>query len=346
MQSPAASTQLAEQVLAQLGQHGLAVTPRTFEVWHAFLTRSEPALASVIDERLRSGAAVTEAWLEELHASHLRDDRSAKVAERSSKAVLMEIDRIVDVIRTSLGSSSRYGAALEQMLDGVAKANDPVAVQQVLTTLLSATQEARSSNEKLEQNLQAARNEVSELKGVLETVRQETLRDALTGVSNRRHFEQRLQAALEEAAASRQPFSLLMVDIDHFKRFNDQHGHLVGDKVLRVVAQALNGKFNSAATVARYGGEEFAVILPGADMMAGWVAAEAARQTIASREIIKRSTGESLGRITTTIGVGCWRRGDTAMSLISRADAALMRGKAFGRNRTVTEDQAVASAVA
>jgi diguanylate cyclase len=137
-----------------------------------------------------------------------------------------------------------------------------------------------------------------------------------------------------------------MVDIDHFKQFNDLHGHLTGDKVLRLVALALREKFPARATVARYGGEEFAIILPDGDTMAGWVGAEAARQSILARELVKRSTGEKIGRITISIGVGSWKHLDTGLSLIARTDAALLRAKRSGRNRTVTEDQLAESEVA
>ncbi len=131
----------------------------------------------------------------------------------------------------------------------------------------------------------------------------------------------------------------MMIDIDHFKLFNDRHGHLVGDKVLRVVAQALRERLPRRATIARFGGEEFAVILPEADLHAGWTAAESARQTVNSRELVKKTTGEKLGRITVSIGVGMWRRADSAVSLIARADGALLAAKRAGRNRTITEDQ-------
>jgi diguanylate cyclase len=281
-----------------------------------------------------------------LHGAFLSNLQNQQIAEKTSRAVMMEIDGVVELVRLSLGASSRYGETLSSLLADIVTTNDPTALKHIVHGLVRTTEDIQANSETLETRLQAARREIEDLRAVLEATRLETLQDALTGISNRKHFEQALIKAIDESQQSRKPFCLLMLDIDFFKHFNDKHGHLLGDKVLKVVAQALRDKFDENATVARYGGEEFAVIIENVDMMAGWISAEAARQTILSRELVKRSTGEKLGRITVSIGVAAWTRLDTRQSLVGRADAALLQAKKLGRNRTVTEDQIGASAVA
>jgi diguanylate cyclase len=130
----------------------------------------------------------------------------------------------------------------------------------------------------------------------------------------------------------------VLADIDFFKSFNDAHGHLTGDQVLRLVARTMKDKFKDKAIITRFGGEEFAVILPQADLIAGKFSAETVRQALLTRELVKRSTNENLGRITISLGVASYRRGDTATSMVERADQALMMAKRDGRNRTVTEE--------
>lgn len=326
------------RIVADLESRGLKSTPMAFELWYEYLAGTDASLKAAVNARI-ADHTLTENAVAELHEHYVRDGRTAKLAARSSQAIMMEIDGIAELIKLSLGSNSKYSETLSTLLGDMVTVNDPSALKQVIGTLVQATEDARNTSETMEKRLQAAHSEVDELRMTLEATRQETLQDALTGVSNRKHFEQAIRSALEGAHEGNRAFCLMMIDIDHFKKFNDTHGHLIGDKVLRVVAQALKEKFTGRATVARFGGEEFAVILPEADLMAGWVGAEAARQTIVTRELVKRSTGEKLGRITVSIGVGVWRRHDTAMSLISRADAALLRAKQTGRNRTITEDQ-------
>lgn len=322
---------------------GIPVTPETYAVWHKHLTGEDTSLSAAISGHVHGGTALTHAILSDLHDTYIVGAKTARIAEKSSRAVMVEIDGIVELIRMSLGSSSQYGNTLSSMLADILTTSDPTHLKRIVQSLVKATEETRTVNENLEKGLRTARSEVEDLRKLLEDTRQETLRDALTGISNRRHFEQQMNAMVENAAKTRRQFALLMVDIDHFKAFNDSHGHLTGDKVLRVVAQALRDKFPAHATVARYGGEEFAVILPDADVMAGWVGAEAARQSILARELIKRSTGERIGKITISIGVATWKRGETGMSLVGRADSALLRAKREGRNRTATEDQKAAA---
>jgi diguanylate cyclase len=337
---------IAGQVLSELSRLGIQPSPHAFAVWFTHLSGQDPALSAALRERANAGMTFTAEVVEELHETHILSTRTLRVAERSSRAVMMEIDGIVELIRLSLGSSTKYSSTLSKLLGDMVTTNDPAALKEIVSTLVKATEETRQLNETLDKGLRAARTEVDELRKVLEDTRLDALKDGLTGISNRRHFEQAMQGAIETATETRRQFALLMIDIDHFKQFNDQHGHLTGDKVLRVVAQALRDKFPARATVARYGGEEFAVILPDADLMAGWVGAEAARQSILARELVKRSTGEKIGRITISIGVGAWKRNDSALSLLSRSDGALLRAKRFGRNRTVTEDQMSQDAVA
>jgi diguanylate cyclase len=131
--------------------------------------------------------------------------------------------------------------------------------------------------------------------------------------------------------------SLLMTDIDHFKTFNDTYGHLTGDQVLRLVALSVKQNVKGQDIAARYGGEEFAVILPNTVLRSAVTVADHIRRAVMSKELMKRSTGEHLGRITISVGVATMRPGDNAQSLIGRADACLYAAKRTGRNRVICE---------
>lgn len=131
--------------------------------------------------------------------------------------------------------------------------------------------------------------------------------------------------------------SLMLTDIDHFKTFNDNFGHLTGDQVLRLVAMSVKHNVKGKDTTARYGGEEFAVILPNTILRAAVTVAEHIRRAVMAKELMKRSTGEHLGRMTISIGVATLRKGDTGQSLIERADTCLYAAKRHGRNRVICE---------
>ncbi len=162
--------------------------------------------------------------------------------------------------------------------------------------------------------------------------------DALTGLANRRRLDALLHSELERSHRLGGGFSVLMVDIDHFKRVNDRLGHSAGDAALREAAACMAGALRSVDTVGRFGGEEFLVLLPGDSLAQARACAERLREAVARL----RPPALGGGAITVSLGVAQYRSGDDAQSLLARADAALYRAKAGGRNRV--EDQAPAEA--
>jgi diguanylate cyclase len=135
-----------------------------------------------------------------------------------------------------------------------------------------------------------------------------------------------------------------MTDIDHFKTFNDTFGHLTGDQVLRLVALSVKQNVKGQDLAARYGGEEFAVILPDTVLRSGVTVADHIRRAVMTKELMKRSTGEHLGRVTISIGVASLRPDDSAASLLGRADQCLYAAKRSGRNQVVCETDPEVSA--
>lgn len=163
-----------------------------------------------------------------------------------------------------------------------------------------------------------------------------SLTDPLTGVFNRRHLEQRLEMELNRARRFGDPLSVIMIDIDHFKKYNDAHGHPMGDRVLKDVASTLRASVRRVDTVARYGGEEFTILLP---RIGGEQAAEVAEKVRAAVFTRTFPGGETqpLGRVSLSLGVGTFPHdaGD-AHTLLDRADAALYCAKSGGRNQVVS----------
>lgn len=170
-----------------------------------------------------------------------------------------------------------------------------------------------------------------------------SLRDPLTGLANRRHFRAVLSREIEIVARSGNSALLLMLDIDHFKKINDTHGHLAGDKVLQAVARCIAGCVRPQDTVARYGGEEFAIVMPDCQAAYGETVAERVRQSVAALSV-PVSPLQNL-QITTSVGgayAPVWVR-STADLWIERADTQLYLAKAQGRNRVCIDHQQVIS---
>ena len=161
--------------------------------------------------------------------------------------------------------------------------------------------------------------------------------DQLTGIGNRRHFDRSLEKSVADHKHVKQPLCLILADIDHFKTFNDQWGHQTGDQVLRLVALAIKNSVKVTDNACRYGGEEFAVILPDTSLAQAYNVAERIRITVSRRDVVKRSTGQNLGKITVSAGIAVMTADDTQQSLVHRADLCLYAAKNSGRNKVTTE---------
>ena len=165
-----------------------------------------------------------------------------------------------------------------------------------------------------------------------EALRIQSIRDPLTGLFNRRYLEETLEIEFARASRAKTPLSIMMIDVDHFKRFNDNFGHDAGDAVLKAVAQALNGGMRRGDITCRYGGEEFTIFAPGAALQDGERRADVLRQTVAAMSLVHN--GRPLGSITASFGVAAFPlHGATPAEVLQAADEALYRAKKAGRDR-------------
>jgi diguanylate cyclase len=328
---------IAQRALELMRTYGASADPRSYEVWYTFVSGDKPGLNEAIKAITAERGSVSESDLEAIHDQYLSHERIARTTEAASATMLGEIDQVMGMIDEALGSTAAYGESLEEFSNGLSGSVDRNRVRDLLAAAVSATHQVTQTNRQLEARLKETRAEMESLRETLENVRVEAVTDPVTGISNRKHFQDMLHKAVEAADAHQTPLALVVIDIDHFKRFNDLYGHLTGDQVLRLVGMTMREQVKSRATLARFGGEEFGIVLPDAGPDEAHTVAEAIRQSVLNRELIKRSTGESLGRITVSVGVASFRQGETAMSLLERADQSMYAAKRNGRNRTVID---------
>ena len=197
-------------------------------------------------------------------------------------------------------------------------------------------------HDKLTTDLNTCNSEIEELHKTLARLEYEAQRDAMTGLFNRRYFDEVFENLAIKAETSDRKLTLIIADIDFFKRFNDRYGHAVGDQVLRVVGQLLLKGTKGGDIAARFGGEEFVVILPDTEVEGGLALAEKLRSTLEQKTLVCRSTSTSYGRITMSFGVAEKISGETQQQLFERADRALLLAKKNGRNRVEISAQPLA----
>ncbi len=331
---------LGHRTIDEIGRQILAVSPQNYEVWLTYFTHSSPELRAALDQLIASGKQITPEDMEQLYerffsTTHL----STQVMETGSR-IAHEIADALDALKKAGATTERYGATLNVAADSLQNsAIDGDALKRLINVLSSATTEMSKQNSSLSHKLAQSSVEMEKLRTSLRQARAEALTDALTGVANRKLFDETLRLRKEEADSEKTPLSLVLGDIDHFKSFNDTWGHQTGDQVIRFVASALAKFALPDHLVARYGGEEFAVVMPRTSLKEAGRIADQIRSAIEAKRLVRRSTNETIGAVTVSFGVSLYVPGETASQLVARADECLYMSKRNGRNRVSLETQ-------
>jgi diguanylate cyclase len=327
----------AEVALGQIKCLRQTAVPRNYEIWYVYATGYNAPLNQIINETLARNGKLTEADLEQIYDAYLSQIKTSERIDKVGARVIGEIDDVMSLISDALGMSTSYDATLSGATQQLTGAHTREQVKAIAETLLASTRQMHNTNKALQDRLSLSKAEISNLHQSLEAIRAESLTDPLTGLGNRKHFDQSIEAAVQTALANGEPLSLMMFDIDHFKSFNDNYGHLTGDQVLRLVGMSLKQTIKGQDITARYGGEEFAVVLPNTALRQALTVADHIRRAVMAKELKKKSSGEILGRVTISVGVSMLKPGDDTDALIERADACLYAAKRNGRNRVICE---------
>ncbi|MBV6657904.1 MAG: diguanylate cyclase [Devosiaceae bacterium] len=328
---------IADHAFAKIKANELAAFPPNYEIWFAYAAGFNPALNKRINAVLRDGRHLTqeeiEAIREEFFGAGSFEERVDEVGGKLSG----KVSELMQLINHAAGQTSGYSDELRGASKNLATNVDQDSLKAIVSNLIQKTDDVEKSNRAMSSKLVESEQEIASLKQALESVRYEAMTDQLTGIGNRKRFDRAIDEVMVAAGATGKPFSLLVCDIDHFKKFNDTHGHQTGDQVLRLVGTTIKNTVGATGIACRYGGEEFCVILPETGVSAAQALADDIRQAVMGKELVKRSTGETLGRVTISIGVAEQTKSDDVQSLIERADKCLYAAKDAGRNRVMTE---------
>jgi diguanylate cyclase len=312
--------------------------PQFYELLYTYATGVNPALNTRINGIFRDGNPTVDV-AEQLYDEFLKSQDASERISAVSQRMSTRIEAVHEAIDTAMTTANAYSGALQAASGDLDIESDPQALKVMARRLLNETRRMQDANHQLEQKLEAYRDDIALLQRDLDDGRREAMLDPLTKICNRKAFDESLVKAFADARTQQTPMSLVLLDIDHFKRFNDTWGHQTGDQVLRLVAMTLKSNIKGQDTAARYGGEEFAAILPMTDLEGAITVADDVRSAVQAKELLKRSTNEKLGRITASFGVATYRPGDTPSTLIERADRCLYAAKHAGRNRVHDETE-------
>ncbi len=317
-------------VLTFLSKHKIPASPLNYQMGYEYVSGRNAGLEAALNDLLVHTPQPSAQSLFKLYQQFVVQDDSALESVRE------ELQKVIGSIQQGYTKSnaglSDYIGSLNRFAEMLTDPAQPGMAAEV-EKVMADTRSTESSQRNMESQMGEMLNEVEDLRKQLKQVREESLTDALTGIANRKAFDLALEEVFEQSQEQGAPFSLVISDIDHFKKFNDNFGHLVGDKVLRYVATTIKSCVKGKDTAARFGGEEFVMILPQTKLEDARVVADQIRQAVSVRELKDKRANKDYGRITISLGVAQFQPGEQAMEILNRADAALYQAKENGRNR-------------
>lgn len=332
------SSELLRLAIPLMARHGCGMDPISYFVWYQYLSGKPRGLVQTLDELIRSDHRLDQATTRQLYTDFI-DGTDTKLNHRISEQLEQVIDNVSVSAQQSQRSAQGYEAVLDQLSQTLHRQPASDLGAEVAQTLRN-TEDIKETMAALVRVLDAGRAEVESLRHQLHHSHELATTDPLTGLLNRAGFSEALVEAMAQSRTQGSTLSLLLLDLDHFKRINDSYGHLLGDKVLRAVSQVLRSSVRNVDRVSRFGGEEFAVVLPSTPLDGALKIADMLRQNIAKCRV-REASGKFIDQVTVSIGAGAWTEHEAVDQLIERVDLALYESKRNGRNRVTRAPQAL-----
>jgi len=312
-----------------LEDQALDATPANYTLAHATLSDPDGPLARMVAQLTEGGVRLNRREIEELGGTiqglSLPEDRCAD--DEQARALVAEtqakVDDFAEMMRAIHAETQGFGRDLAATAATIG-ARPSLSAQDLARLAAAMVARTRDAEDRLAQ----ATHEAEALRAKLAEARDTARRDALTGLPNRRAFDE----AFEARDQGRGPWNLAICDVDHFKRLNDSHGHPVGDRVLRAIAESLT-EACEGQLVARYGGEEFAILIGGLAPVEAADLVEHVRVSVAAKRFRNRDTDAQIGKVSISIGLTQVQRLEGIASAFDRADRLLYTAKAQGRDR-------------
>ena len=318
-------------------QHGVALIPTNYRVWYTFIAGHEPDLTKMMNLLISNKVIFTPERNQEIFERFFGPGNSVEDLYGKSTDLESLTTRILSELKQASTDQKAYYGKMNSVSGEIENLTDADSLANMIKTVLSETKRIAGKSQLLKASLDESSVEVSVLRRDLKVAREEALTDGLTGIGNRKFLDIRLRDEIMLAKESGEALSVILSDIDHFKKFNDTYGHSIGDEVLKLAASVLKDNVKGQDTPTRYGGEEFCIVLPQTTLTNAAKLADKLRTTLAKRGLSNKKTGESYGRITMSLGVAMHKPGESIDIFLNRADKALYRAKENGRNRVECE---------
>lgn len=324
--------------LQYITKYNLPANPVNYTVWYEYVSGRNLKLKNAIEQSFENGNGINTEEVEALYQKYVTDGDRIIVSRLLTKISLMLKDISGHVSETE-GDLAGHGQTLGDLAVQISQAGDYDEIRKIVDLMIDETKELIKSGKRLQSRMKISSEDLKQLQQDLEKSQKEAETDTLTDLTNRRGLEKKLEIESIRARQNDTPFSIILIDIDHFKKVNDSFGHLVGDSLLKNIANLLRDHLRKNDIAARYGGEEFLVLLPETEIGGALSVGEKIRAALSAKEWKIKDTGKSMGRITVSMGIAQYDLQEKMEDFIKRADDALYLAKNNGRDRIVTQQE-------
>jgi len=326
--------------LGFLAKYNLSANPVNYTVWYEYVSGKNRKLKRAMDRIIDNNLPLNNKNIETLYQKFVTDGDRIVISRLLTKVNLMLREITGHVLETE-GDLAGYGQTLDAMAGQLHDIHDFEGVRDLIDQMLDTTKAIIKSGSRLQTRMKVSSEDLRQLHRDLETSQKEARTDVLTGLCNRRGLEKRLELERIRARQNNVPFSVIMADIDYFKKVNDTHGHLVGDSLLKGFAAVLKNQVRRNDMVARYGGEEFIILLPETNVEGAYAVGEKIRTALVAKEWKVKNSGKRIGQIKASMGIAQYVMTETGNQVVERADTALYQAKDQGRDRIVIHSELV-----
>lgn len=321
------------QAVPKMVKHNIVPNPLNYTLWYSYYSQEFPKLNKELEHVLERYNTCPSDIGEALFLEHMANfnAQDGDDVESFQNAVAHLVSNLSESLDQTVQDSQEHAVALKSNIDQLKSQNQWPNNHSLLTELSASSDAICDVNAVFQQQLLHAQAEIARLKSDLESSRQEATTDQLTGLQNRRVLEAIYHQYSDNGIEG--DMSVILLDIDRFKMFNDTHGHLMGDQILKVVGGLLKKESPQSVTPVRFGGEEFALICPKFSLEHAKELAEAIRVKLAKISFTNKRTNEKIPPVTASFGVALRSGGELLDDLLERADKALYSAKNNGRNQ-------------
>lgn len=322
------------QAIPTMMEHKIVPNPINYTLWYTYYSNTNLALNSQLDHAIARYQTCPDIVSESLFLEHIGQSNSkeAQANEAFQQALATTVSNLSDTINATSEQTHEFSNALKTDIQALVKHDLNDELSPLLDSLNSNANALCDANTSFNDKLEFAQNKIKKLKEELHKSRQEATTDPLTGLSNRRVLESIYQEFVNNKSKD-EDLTIIIMDIDKFKVFNDTHGHSLGDQILKFVGSVLLDECKQSIKPIRFGGEEFAIVCPKVDLVGSQKMAEKIRMKLSATPFTNKKTGEKIPPITASFGVAKLIENEDLASIIERADKALYAAKEGGRNQ-------------